>query len=809
MESLRNFLTGPRLFIVIAACALPFVFLGTSSLANPIGGSLGSINGEDVSQGDFQVATNFAIQKYQNIYGDDFDFASLDDEIQMELIKQELIIQKSLLAEARSLGLINNVTQREAKKSIISNPSFWIDGRFDENTFEAQANANGFTKDEYIDQISLLLASDIYRTAINPYGFSSDEEASDLALILEQSVDINFIKIDSSRLEQGITNTNRYLANLSLEYDLTSNLKAKVTLGLDQSDSDNFSITSGDVLGLSSGIAGNGRGAYNMLEVKNELLEATLTYNKEYTDSKLEVLGGFSYQSFQSSGLYSGAWGFSTTDMDLMGSTLKDVVTGISGEITDQYQQFAYAPNLSGVIVRGWDGLDFTTNTFSPSTSTSGVRSLAVDTYDNTTELQSFFGRVNYTLSDKYLFTATLRADGSSAFPEANRYGYFPSGAFAWKLNEEDFMSDSNMSTLKLRLSAGITGNQEGVGYGNYVNRSRWTGLNPNDGGDINLGGNAIVSFGGNDLKWESTIQYSTGLDFGFNNDRLSGSLDVYRKETKDLLFLVPEAQPAILDQKFRNLPDSKIVNQGVEFSLGYDLVQSEDFNWSANFNVAYNDNMVENLSGQYDFADVNGPGLSGAFAMRLQEGYPLFSYYLLQFDGYDNAGQPIISEDKSFVGKSALPNLTGGLSTNLNYKRWSMSAYFSGQFGHYVYNNTANAFFTAGAFNTTRNVTPETLTSGEALGASAAASTRFLEKGDFVRLQNLSLAYDMPLSGKGVFKSMVFSVTGQNLWLSTDYSGLDPEVNSATGGALPSIGMDYGAYPNPTTITFGVNAKF
>ena len=125
------------------------------------------------------------------------------------------------------------------------------------------------------------------------------------------------------------------------------------------------------------------------------------------------------------------------------------------------------------------------------------------------------------------------------------------------------------------------------------------------------------------------------------------------------------------------------------------------------------------------------------------------------------------------------------------------------------MYNNTANAFFTAGAFATTRNVLPGTLTSGEALGASAAASTRFLEKGDFVRLQNLSLAYDMPLSGEGVFKSMVFSVTGQNLWLSTDYSGLDPEVSSATGGNLPSIGMDYGAYPNPTTITFGINAKF
>ena len=608
---------------------------------------------------------------------------------------------------------------------------------------------------------------------------------------------------------QGTTNTNRYLANLSLEYDLTSNLKAKLAVGVDKSDSDNFSVSSADVLGLEDGIPGNGRGAYNMLEVQNELLEATLTYNKEYKNSKLEVLGGFSYQSFRNSGLYSGAWGFSSRDLDVMGSNLQDVVTGIAGEISGQYQQFGYAPNLTGVYVRGYDGLDFVSSSFSANTSTANINSLAVDTYDNTTELQSFFGRVNYTLSNKYLFTATLRADGSSAFAEANRYGYFPSGAFAWKLNEEDFMSDSNMSTLKLRLSAGITGNQEGVGYGNYVNRSRWNGLNPQNNGNIDLNnGNSIISFGGDGLKWESTIQYATGLDFGFNNDRLSGSIDVYRKETKDLLFLVDEAQPAILDRKFKNLTDSKIVNQGVEFSLGYDLVQTEDFNWSANFNVAYNDNMVESLSGQYDFANVNGPGLSGAFAMRLQEGYSLFSYYMQEFSGYDSAGQPIVGE-KGFVGKSALPNLTGGLSTTINYKKWTMSAYFNGQFGHYVYNNTANAFFTAGAFKTTRNVLPGTLTSGEDLGASAPVSTRFLEKGDFVRLQNLSLAYDMPLSGEGVFKSMVFSVTGQNLFLMTDYSGLDPEVNSATGGNLPSIGMDYGAYPNPTTITFGINAKF
>ena len=234
---------------------------------------------------------------------------------------------------------------------------------------------------------------------------------------------------------QGTTNTNRYLANLSLEYDLTSNLKAKLAVGVDKSDSDNFSVSSADVLGLEDGIPGNGRGAYNMLEVQNELLEATLTYNKEYKNSKLEVLGGFSYQSFRNSGLYSGAWGFSSRDLDVMSSNLQDVVTGIAGEISGKYQQFGYAPNLTGVYVRGYDGLDFVSSSFSANTSTANVNSLAVDTYDNTTELQSFFGRVNYTLSNKYLFTATLRADGSSAFADANRYGYFPSGAFALKLN--------------------------------------------------------------------------------------------------------------------------------------------------------------------------------------------------------------------------------------------------------------------------------------------------------------------------------------------------------------------------------------
>ena len=221
MESLRNFLTGPRLFIVVAACALPFIFLGTSSLTNTTGNSLGSINGENVTQADFQIATNLAIQKYKDIYGESFELSELSDEIQLEIIKQELIIQKTLLANARSMGFVNDHTKTLAKKNIIANNAFWVDGTFNEDVFEAQANANGFTKDEYIEQISHLLATDQFRSAIGASSFALEKESRDLASILEQTINLNFIKVDSSELSKSITNTEEEL----LDYYKNNELK--------------------------------------------------------------------------------------------------------------------------------------------------------------------------------------------------------------------------------------------------------------------------------------------------------------------------------------------------------------------------------------------------------------------------------------------------------------------------------------------------------------------------------------------------------------------------------------------------------
>ena len=206
MESLRNFLTGPRLFIVIAACVLPFVFLGTSSLGSTFQPTFGSINGEDITQEDLQIANNIAIQRFRNIYGDDFNLDDLEESIQLEALKQELINQKVLLSKARKLGFMNSETEKQAKKSIISNPAFHSGGVFDENIYEAQANAAGYTKDAYLDIMTDIMASELYRVSLSSSGFTTKKEVEELAYLLEQTVDIDFLKIDTQKLKEQIDN---------------------------------------------------------------------------------------------------------------------------------------------------------------------------------------------------------------------------------------------------------------------------------------------------------------------------------------------------------------------------------------------------------------------------------------------------------------------------------------------------------------------------------------------------------------------------------------------------------------------------
>ena len=211
MESLRNFLTGPRLIFIVLVCALPFVFLGTGSLTTAFGGSFGSINGEDVTEADLQLASNTAVQRFQSVYGEEFDFDMLDEDVRSESIKQELIVQKVLQAGARSLGFFNENTVTDAKKGIVQNPQFQIEGRFDENVYEAQVNSNGYTKESYIELMTSLLASELYRSSLSGISFATKNEIFDLASLLEKTSDINFIKISYEGLKDQIVNTSTEL----------------------------------------------------------------------------------------------------------------------------------------------------------------------------------------------------------------------------------------------------------------------------------------------------------------------------------------------------------------------------------------------------------------------------------------------------------------------------------------------------------------------------------------------------------------------------------------------------------------------
>lgn len=601
---------------------------------------------------------------------------------------------------------------------------------------------------------------------------------------------------------QSVTNTNRALINLSAEYDIIDELTAKVTVGYDDSDADAVSSISAEANNFNR-VTGNGQTAYNNLNATSQLLEATLNYKKDFDNSSLDVIVGYSFQDFRRRGFNSQGWQAPTSDLNAMGELLIRDVNNIRNSIDGPYQQAGYAPNGSFV-----NSINPFEDTATLAVTSGSYTSVWIDTFDNTDELQSFFARANYSLNDKFLFTATVRADGSSRFGGNNQYGYFPSGAFAWKLSEEDFVGDA-FSTLKLRLGAGITGNQEGLGYANYLRRERFNGPGISDNGDIIRPGSDVVAVQNPELKWESTLDLNVGIDFGFNMDRFSGSIDLYRKETKDLLFRQGAAAPAADPFVFKNLEDGTVINQGVELALNYDFIQTQDVTFSSSFNVAYNKNTVEGLNGlTANFGALNGPGLTDAFAQRLGEGRSLFSFYMAEYSE-DSSGNPNFNPDqKDFVGKDGLPDVNAGLSLNLRVKNWDASAYFAGQFGFHVYNNTANAFLNRPTFETTRNVDQR----GLETNVSQEVSTLYLEKGDFVRLQNASIGYNVPLSGEGALKNLRLSLTGQNLFLITDYSGLDPEVSSTTGDfgtGIPSASIDYTSFPRPRTVTLGINAKF
>jgi len=607
---------------------------------------------------------------------------------------------------------------------------------------------------------------------------------------------------------EDLNETDRVLLNGAVQYSILPNLQAKVNLGYDQSQSTRTQVISPEVDGFNNGATGNGRAALQDLNVENKLLEATLNYTKEFDNSNLEVLVGYSFQSFQNYGRTVQGFGFEPNGLGRIADDLESAAGLVQGVIGNTpYQQYGFSDAglfINQIIPEINSNVELTAPSGVP------VNSVVGNLFDNTDELQSYFGRINYKLQDKYLFTFTLRADGSTRFGPNNQYGYFPSGAFAWQMDREDFIPEA-FSNLKLRLNYGVTGNQDGLGYGNFLPRQRFADPGIGNGGEVQFGSAGLIAFNNDDLKWEETIQAGVGLDFGFMNQRLTGTFDYYHKTTTDLLLQQVAAQPAVQPFVFSNL-DADVINEGVEFSLNYDIILQEDMNWNFGFNIAYNENMVENFDGQIQTGEINGNGLTGAFAQLLAEGQPLFSFFLREFAGFDENGISIYpnGDQQEFVGKSALPDITLGINSSFSYKNWDMNVFLNGQYGQYIYNNTANAFFTAGIIAAGQNVTTDVLTNGESPANAPDVSTRFLEKGDFLRLQNLTIGYNLPLNDSSFLDAVRFSLTGQNLFVITPYSGLDPEVDTPSGlNNIPSFGIDYTAFPRPRTFTFGLNAKF
>ncbi len=552
------------------------------------------------------------------------------------------------------------------------------------------------------------------------------------------------------------TATTRVLGSISADVKIAEGLSYRMNVGVDRAESTRRQAAS-SLLNIAD--IQNNDGRANLLNdfAYSELIEHTLNFNREFSNSNVNAVVGYSFQKFERRFNSIQAQRFRTTDVNIM---LNNLESADFNNNADAYRAFS---NF---------GID---------------------------NLQSFFGRVNYSLANKYLFTATLRADGSSRFGSENQYGYFPSAAFAWRLSQEDFIPDL-FYDLKLRVGYGITGNQE-FSSGEAFDRRRYQG-------DGSL---TQVSFANENLQWEETSQINFGLDYAFSNGRISGSVDFYRRVTSDLLLRLTSAEPAPQPFTWTNL-DADVINTGVEFMINTVIVDKSDFGFDVSFNATYNDNIVEGPIGLINTGEINGQGLTGAFAQRIANGQPLYSYYLRTFDGFDSEGFNIYADNEAitFIGRSPLPDVTAGLTLNFRFRNLDVSTFFNGVFGQYLYNNTANALFTKGALANGRNVTPEVANSNESILNSPDASTRFLEDGSFVRFQNLNIGYTFNTAGSSTFNSLRLFLTGQNIFTITGYSGQDPEVDvNKSLNNVPSLGIDYTPYPRARLFTLGVNVNF
>lgn len=588
-----------------------------------------------------------------------------------------------------------------------------------------------------------------------------------------------------TRTVDAVSKINRLIGNAYLEYEFTSFLKFRTSLAADIYHQDQDMYTPRTVY---SGSFNDGQARYATTSLQTLLTENTLSFHKEYgTRHQIDAVAGFTFQSNNS-------------------RSFIDIATKFPNDVLGYY------------------GIENAENI--PTIYTSFVESA----------IASFLGRVNYIFNQRYLFTLTGRVDGSSRFGKNNRYAFFPSAAFAWRVIQEDFMQDSKVfSDLKLRVSYGKTGNDRITDYA-YIKTIAGTDYYFN--GAYPASGFAPVGPGNDNLKWETTSQFDIGLDAAFLDSRISFTTDYYYKKTTDLLYNSSLPYTSGYVAYLENIGSMR--NSGFEFEVRTANLINR-FKWNTDFNISFNDNKILNLNGESLYINNDTYKLKIGSWSVIQEGEQMGSFYGYESDGIwqlnevDDAAvygaQPgdfkyidqnndgvIDASDRKIIG-NALPKFFWGLNNTFSFMNFQLDIFIQGQHGNQILNSnrfeleSGNGLSNA-SVDMLNRWTPDNPTNDYPRANRTAdylhMSDRYLEDGSYVRVKIITLSYNLPSNWMKAVRinSALLYVTGENLLTFTKYTGFDPEV-SRFAFDNTRIGYDYGGYPSAKTYLIGLKINF
>ena len=569
---------------------------------------------------------------------------------------------------------------------------------------------------------------------------------------------------------------NRVLGNVNATVQIFEDLSAQTTLGADNTNSDRqtFAPRSSAV-----GAAYGGYARQAERSLQNTNFQQLLTYTPRFgVNHEFEIVGGYEYTKNDEQGFEAQAQGF----------------------ITDAF---------------GVDNLAAGNQKSSP----------APISYHNESQLVSFFSRANYGYAHKYYLTGVLRRDGSSRLAPGHQWEVFPALSGSWRLSEESFMRDmlpSSMSNLAIRVGWGKQGNQAVQPYQTQLLLRSDPGAAYPFGG-VSVSGLRAAQVGNPNLKWETATQTNVGIDYGFLNDRLTGSLEFYQKNTKDLLLDVAVPQPAVVSTQIQNV--GSLQNRGIEASIDGDLYRAGKTTLSGGLTFTSERNKVTSIGGvQFiNTGGVSGQGQSNQYSQRIMVGEPIGTFFGPKFLFVNDQGQQVFAckstsagcangqttnpsdEDKVVLG-SANPSFTVGLRNNATWHNFDASWLWRGEYGGKVFNNTALVYASKSDAKQGRNFLKSALSMKDAIGEPAKFSSRWVEDRTFSRLQNVTVGYLVPTSYTAGRQTRLY-VSGDNLLLLTNYSGYDPEVFVDSG--LASRGIDYLVYPPSRRFTLGARVQF